>query len=72
MEWKTIFKFNWIKLVITIIILFLSYEFRTLGMKIGGSQPIESYIMPSILLLSLIYLVIIVISGIVSKIKSKK
>jgi hypothetical protein len=70
MNWKSIFGFNWIKLIISIVIVFLAYEFRTLGMKIGGSQPIQSYIMPIILVLSLIYLIAISIVGIISKINS--
>ena len=69
---KTIFEFNWIKLIPTVLLVILTYKFRTIGTVIGGSQPIESCIIPIILFLSLIYLTVIVISGIVSKIKSKK
>ena len=70
--WKSIFGFSWIKLIIPIIIILIAWQFRWFGVVIGGSQPIEAYIIPTIILLSIIYLILIILTGIVYKIKSKK
>jgi len=77
---KNIFKFSWIKLIISLIIAFLSYNFRWVGVKIGPGLPnaqpqpvsIGNLAINLALILSIIYLIIILIISIISKIKSKK
>lgn len=69
MNWKTIFGFSWIKLIITVIILIVAYHFKFFGVTIGGPQPPEAFIFPTILIIASIYLIIIIVFGIYSKLK---